>query len=297
MNGSKRLLTSIILAAGTHAAWGQEKPVHFALTKGVFRVFSAEDVIPQAQLIADKVGREIGRPVLIAKRGYELPDVIEELRSGKLHFVLGGGIDFVRLKSGKFSRGVTEKPIDVRPVAAVATPGEKTVGRYRALILVRRGSNINSMADLKGKRFAYSPLAEAGLLLVEKLVRKQGYGSLNEFFGRMRRMTVEDCCLIALQHGGADVTCVADYILGAKELLGQNAQRTMKRLDQSPLYVAWVCFYRQGNVSDKLVEQMREQLLDLHHTPEGVKLLQNCRVSRFAPVELKDLMGLEELLQ
>jgi ABC-type phosphate/phosphonate transport system substrate-binding protein len=295
-------ILALVLALLPLATDGQEsrKPIHFVLTKKVFMDDVAKDVLPQAQLAADKVGERIGQRIVVEESSDQIADLLEGLKSAQVEFVVSDGLDYVRLKLGRMGPGISLPPLNVRALAAVAMPPdpkELPTGCTRAAVITRNLANINSPQDLRGKRFVYGPRSEAdcSMVFLNSFLSQHGLGTKEQVFSSVRRLSCEDACLIALQRGSADVTCVSEIVVLAKTVVVGDMGKDIQSRWLSGPYPAYVCFYMEGAVEPHLAMRMREELLRLHESPEGRKLLEMFHVKQFVPVE-EDAFGPLELL-
>jgi ABC-type phosphate/phosphonate transport system substrate-binding protein len=294
-------IAAVLLVA---VAQADEAPVRIALTKKVFWLSEPRDVIPQAQLVGNEIGGRIDRQVIVEDRGEDIMETMEALRSGQVQFVVSDGLDFVRLKLGKLAPGVTVRPMEVRVLAVVASPPDDEQlgqGRTRALVVARNDPAIEGIADLRGKRLVYGPQSEkdCSMVFLQTLVRSQGSPQVKDFFGSARRLSCEDACLISLQRGSADVTCLPESIFLAKALVSPEISKLVRPIPGgvSEPYPGFLCFYLEGKVNEQLVHDMREELLALHRRPEGRKLMEMFHVKYFARLPEEAVHPIEEIIE
>lgn len=122
------------------------------------------------------------------------------------------------------------------------------------------------------------------MLFLDDLVRKEGFAGKEGFFASVKRLSCEDACLISMSRGSADVTCLPESMLLAKLLVTGSELKDVKSLETSAPYANYLCFYVEGQVDQPLADRIRQELLALHQTPEGAKLLQMFHVVRCGPV-------------
>jgi ABC-type phosphate/phosphonate transport system substrate-binding protein len=295
-------LIALALSGGTQPA---NEPVRIFLTKKAFPFDKPADIEPQLALIADEIGRRIGR-TLVVDTGSELESVEqvrEDLTSGVAQFVITDGLDFVQLRSGKFGAGYA--PLKVRPVAAVVWPpdneGQKPAAGYtRAVVLTRKDLGLRTFADLRHKRLVFGPRTEedSSMLFLDTLVQAEGSGRKEDFFGTSVRADCEDAALISLLNDKADATCMIEEILQAKQLVCPALDKQLNiAFRASEPFPAYTCLYLDGKVDADLVQQIRGELLILHKRATGKKLLEMFQVRRFVEVEESGFDYLEQLLK
>ena len=97
------IATAVLLAVCT-AVQAADEPVVMVLNKKVFIMNRPEDVMPQAQEVADMVGERIGRKIIMKTCSEDISSVLDDLKSGGVQFVWSDGLDFARLKLGKLAQ-------------------------------------------------------------------------------------------------------------------------------------------------------------------------------------------------
>jgi len=290
-----------ILAAAIFAP-ASEGPINFALSEKLFWHNKPEDVLPQAQLVCNEIGKRINRTLSVEAGVESIVDIRDSLTSGAVQFVFSDGLDFVRLRTGQIAPGAVAPPLKVRAIATVVSPPDERsadIGCTRATVMAKNDPGIRSFADLKGKRFVYSRRTEMdfSMLFLEELIRKQGFAKKEDFFGSVKRLSCDDACLICLERGSADATCLPEVVLLAKELVAGKTLRDLKRLEASDPYANYLCFYLEGKVEEGVAARIQQELLTLHERPEGAKLLQIFHVSRCGPVRDNATVVIEQILQ
>ena len=294
------IATAVLLAVCT-AVQAADEPVVMVLNKKVFIMNRPEDVMPQAQEVADMVGERIGRKLIMKTCSEDISSVLDDLKSGGVQFVWSDGLDFARLKLGKLAPGVVTTPLQVAILVASTAPvdirGQKP-GFSRTVVLVRNDPKITSIADLKGKRLVYGRLSEmdCSMLFLENALHDQGVAKKEGFFGNVRRLSCEDACLISLQRGSADVTCMVEDTFFGKTTVAPSLANDFKVLQGSEFYPAYVCFYLKDKVPADLVEKMRAQLMELHQTTKGRMLMDIFTVRQFVAMPEDSMKPVEKLL-
>lgn len=128
--------------------------------------------------------------------------VIEALRAKKLDVAL----------LGPFSYVLANAIADVDPIAIPETQKQGSV--YHAVIIARKDRNIRSLADLKGRTFAFvDPSSTSGHLFPKTAMLRAGLNpdaDLRAIFAGSH-----DAAAIAVQNGKVDAGAVADGLLDA----------------------------------------------------------------------------------
>lgn len=128
--------------------------------------------------------------------------VIEALRAKKLEVALLGPFSYVLAAS------ITE----VDPIAVPET--QRQGASYRALIIARKDRNIRSLADLKGKTFAFvDPSSTSGHLFPKSAMLRAGLNPDTDL--RAIFAGSHDASVLAVQNGKVDAAAVADSLFQA----------------------------------------------------------------------------------
>jgi phosphonate transport system substrate-binding protein len=136
--------------------------------------------------------------------------VIEALRSKKLDVAYLGPFSYVLASS-------------VANVEAFAVAETKKTGQssYKSLILARKDSGLRTVADLKGKNFAFvDPSSASGHLFPKAGLQQQGIEP-DQLFGRVIFSGSHDASILAVANKKVDAAAVADRILASAIAKGQ----------------------------------------------------------------------------
>lgn len=243
-----------------------------ALRFSVAALRSPEGTYSAYGRVFQRMGQKMGRKVeLIQRRTYR--EVNDLLLSGQVDaaFVCTGG--YVDLE--RRARGAVEI------LAAPVVNGRMT---YRSLTIVPVGSSAQSLADLAGKRFAFTdPLSFTGYLVVAARVRSMG-SQPERFFSRTLFTQGHDRSTKAVAGGLVDGAAVDNHVFD--ELMRQNPAlaRQVRVIDVSPEYgIPPVVALTSLSVETR--SRIRGALLSLETDGEAVPLLRNLHVERFAVPE------------
>lgn len=127
--------------------------------------------------------------------------VIEAMRAKKLDIAFYGPFSYV----------LAVQVADAEAFAIAPLP--KAGSTYRSQIIARKDHGIASLADLKGKTFAFvDPASTSGYLFPKAGLLKAGYDP-DTFFGRVIFSGGHDAGAIAVQNGKVDAAAIADGLL------------------------------------------------------------------------------------
>jgi len=184
--------------------------------------------------------------------------VIEALRSKRLD------IAFL----GPFSYVLASSLADVEAFA-VAEPAKQGT-TYRAYIIVRKDRGIHSLADLKGKTFAFvDPSSTSGHLFPKAALLEAGFDP-EKHLGRVVFSGGHDASAIAVQNGKVDAAAIADGLFDAAVARG-----LVKRED---IDIVWTSaaipgspFVMRRDLPADQRKRIRDAFLTMHDIPWGSK--------------------------
>ena len=173
------------------------------LTVGLIPSEDSRAMIANSQAMMDMLSKSLGMPVkpFVAA---DYNGVIEALRSKRLDVAYLGPFSYVM--------GTT-----VAPIEAFAVAETKKAGRtyYHSLIVARKDSGIKTVADLKGKTFAFvDPTSTSGHLFPKAGLIKAGFDP-DKDFGRVIFSGSHDSNAVAVENKKVDAVAIADRILDA----------------------------------------------------------------------------------
>jgi len=189
-------------AGGARAADG-------ALTVGLIPSEDSRAMIANSQAMMDMLSRSLGMPVkpFVAA---DYNGVIEALRSRRLDVAYLGPFSYVLGAS-------------VANIEAFAVAETKKAGRtnYHSLIVAHKDSGIRTLADLKGRSFAFvDPTSTSGHLFPKAGLLKAGFDP-DKAFGRVIFSGSHDSNAVAVQNRKIDAVAIADRILDSAIAKGQ----------------------------------------------------------------------------
>ncbi|MCG0239267.1 MAG: phosphate/phosphite/phosphonate ABC transporter substrate-binding protein [Firmicutes bacterium] len=177
----------------------------------------------------------------------------------------------------------------------------KTVRRgsvtYNAQIVVRADSGIKSLADLRGKRFAFvDPASTSGYLYpVYYLMKNAGLKTVDEFFSEIQFLTSHDNVIKAVYNG--------DFDAGATfEDARTRVEKELPDVMEKVVVLAKVegipndtISVRQG-LPAELVAKIKDAFLKYAQTEEGKQVLFDLyQIDGFAEAKHEDYQPIEEV--
>ncbi len=199
----KLLASAPILLGAPLTAFVPRARAADVLTVGLIPSEDSRAMIANSQVMMDQLAKALGMPVkpFVAA---DYNGVIEALRSKRLDVAYLGPFSYVL--------GAT-----VAPIEAFAVAETKKAGRtfYHSLIVAHKDSGIKTVADLKGKNFAFvDPSSTSGHLFPKAGLMKLGFNTEKDF-GRVIFSGSHDSNAVAVQNRKIDAVAIADRILDA----------------------------------------------------------------------------------
>lgn len=150
---------------------------------------------------------------------------------------------------------------------------------FRGIILIRKDSGINKIQDLKGKSIAYpAQTALAGTMLPQFYLHTHGL-DVNLDVDNRYVGSQESAILNVLRgHTVAAATWPLPWRAFCKEYPDLASQLEIKWQTSPLLNSSWVA---RKNLPSGIVEQFKTQLLSLHESAEGRRIMTRLPISRF----------------
>jgi phosphonate transport system substrate-binding protein len=169
----------------------------------------------------------------------------------------------------------------------------KTV--YYSELIVPADSPAQSMADLKGKSFAFTdPMSFSGRVYPTYLVKELGE-TPETFFGNIFFTYSHDRAIASVAAGIADGAAVdslvLDYLLHQDPALGQR----IKVIERSPAF-GIPPVVAPPDLPPQQKAQLQEILLTMHEDPVGQEILNTIGIDRFVPIEDQAYGGARQLI-
>ncbi len=224
MNGRQRplaaavgIISLIVVACGGPAA-PQEEAAKAELLMAFVPSSQAQQVTTNARPIADFISKEVGVPVKVqVPTSYAA--VVEGLTSNNIDIAWVGALAYVAAhqKSGAEPMTKSDRCPPKTLVPNQPTPCQP-IHTYPSIIITRTDSGINTVADLKGKKFAFGDPDSTSSNLWPRYFLKQNGVDPDRDFGRATNITSQTSIVAAVYNKTVD----AGAMFGDARL---NAQR------------------------------------------------------------------------
>ena len=206
--------------------------------------------------------------------------VVESLATGKIDLAWLGGFTYVQ---AKIRTNGTANPIVQRAEDAVFT------SRF-----VTADPNIKTLADLKGKTFAFgSPSSTSGSLMPRFFIQQAGINPEKDF-KNVAYSGAHDATVAFVAAGKADAgvlnTSVWDKLVETKKV----DPAKVRVFATTPEYFDYNWTVR-GDLDPAITKKLTEAFLKLDASkPEDKAIMDLQRASKFIPTEPKNYIGIEE---
>ncbi|TXD89739.1 phosphonate ABC transporter substrate-binding protein [Mitsuaria sp. TWR114] len=183
-----------------------------ALTIGLIPAEDSQAMIESSRQVLDALQQQLGMPVkpFVAT---DYNGVIEALRAKKLDVAYLGPFSYVLASS------VAE--VEAFSVAVTKKAGQSA---YRSVILARKDSGLRSVAELKGRNFAFvDPSSASGHLFPKAGLQQTGLDP-ETYFGRVVFSGSHDASILAVANRKVDAAAVADRIFNSAVAKGTVKQ-------------------------------------------------------------------------
>jgi len=242
---------------------------------------SDEKVIAQYKAFADYLNKFTGikwyiEPVIDAG------SFIEQIENKKIKAAFAGSAAGYRII--KNNLGV--------PVAR----GEKNgISAYYSYIIARKDSGIDSIDDLKNKRFAYTDInMTSGYIFPAYLLKTKGY-DVDTFFAASSFLGTTEKVLDGVISGNFDGGAIKDLDLSAEIEKNPGIENNIKIIAQGGPYPSNT-FMLSVDFDKKTVNNIQTLLLNMNDSKEGEALLETMNIDRFIKSDNRDFNEVEKIM-
>lgn len=240
------------------------------LRVAVGAVTSPQGTVESYAPLLDYLERKLDRPVeLVQRRTYaEVNDLVKT-----------GYVDVALVCTSAYVAG--KRDFDMQLLLAPEVDGETV---YYSFLIVPATSAARSMADLRGKVFAFTdPMSNTGHNYPVHLVKQLGE-TAESFFARTFFTYSHDDAIRAVASGLADGAAVDSLVYDyAIEREPELAQRTKIIGRSEPFGIPPVVASPQAR--PQIVAEVRDLLIGMAADPEGQQVLNGLNIDRFVTVE------------
>jgi phosphonate transport system substrate-binding protein len=187
---------------------------------------------------------------------------------------------------GSFTGALAISQLGVIPLARpINMDGTST---YFAHIFVKKNSNINTVADMKGKTLALVERATtAGYIFPLAWLKQQGVDNVNTYFSDHFFTGSHDGAIDAVLNSKADIGAAKNTIYDRMRESHPRIDKELVILASSPRVPSNGLCVRK-NLAQQYKEQLKDLLLNLHQGPQGIEVLKKLGAKRFVETSRED---------
>ena len=194
---------------------------------------------------------------------------------------------------GSFTGALAISQLGVIPLARpINMDGTST---YYGHIFVRKGSNIKTAADMKGKTLALVERATtAGYVFPLAWLKRQGVEDINTYFSDHFFAGSHDATIDAVLNNEADVGAAKNTIYERMQRLHPRIDKELVILASSPRVPSnGLCV--RADLAEKYKKQLKNLLLNLHQDKKGIEVLEKLGAQRFVATGKEDYQPVLDL--
>src|SRR5512133_404685 len=218
------------------------------------------------------VGRKLGRQVeMVQFSTYDEMDTALERRD----------LDYAFICSGPYVRDHAKFGVEL-----LAAPQSHGKPYYYAYVIVPAASPARTLADLRGKRFAFTDAkSNTGRLVPAYLVQREFGVRPESWFSSVRYLGSHDAAIDAVNDRTVDGASVDSLIFDYVAARHPGRVKNVRILVKSPPFgIPPVVANRRADPAVR--QRVRDALLSMHSDPEGRRILDGIMVDRFiVPVD------------
>lgn len=275
---------ALVVSCGGAGTGGGAEPEKKEIVMGFVPSRDVNQIQASADKIAEYLTKETGYKV-ISKTLTSYAAVSEGMTSKLIDIGWGGPYDYVRtnIQNGAY------------PITASVRRGIKG---YKAFVIARADSGINSLKDFKGKTFAFGDTLSASSNLYPKWgMQKEGLDPEKDV--RSQRISNQSSIAIAVYQGQVDGGAIYDDARTNKEVAEKfpDILTKTKIVWTSPLIPADPQFVRK-DLNKSNVQKLQAAMLKLGRDPEGQQWLKDLfTIDSLAEANDSDYNELREVIR
>jgi phosphonate transport system substrate-binding protein len=279
------LLVSSVLAPKVVAKSGSgTEQIRIGFSGKSFVNIPKQDMKVTVSILSKKIAGKIFRTV--ESRIYDTTAEIEtDMKLKKLDVLAITPDEFFYLK--------TRVPLEPAVITMIGNRPE-----VELLILVRKDSGFNRIADLKGKTIALpSWTAQYGAVYhtwIETLIMKEGTNSIDNYFLSFKETNTASKAIMPVFFRKIDACVVTRQALEITSELNPQISKDMKIIAQSDRMAGGLVVFRK-DFPEASKQKTRQMLLDMHKESEGRQMLTLFRLNRLVPFHPEYMKTIEAL--
>ncbi|RJR18535.1 MAG: phosphate/phosphite/phosphonate ABC transporter substrate-binding protein [Nitrospiraceae bacterium] len=190
---------------------------------------------------------------------------------------------------GSFTYTLARAKLGVEPVAR--PENEEGISTYYGVIFVRKDSGIKSVADMKGRTFAFVDRATtAGYLLPIAFFKDNGISDYRTFLKEAYFTGTHEDAIFDVLNKKADIGAAKNTVYYEMARTNSRIEDELTILTRSPDVPQNSLALRNG-IDSSVKKMLKETLLNMHDDEEGRKVLKKFNARRFVETKDSDYKG------
>ncbi len=268
-----RVLLLLAFSTCSQAAENSDRQLIF----GVHPYLHPSILVERFTPLTEYLGKQLDKKILI-RVGKNYHDHIEAIEQGKVDFAFMGPSLFIKL---------TQQNDQFKALGRLSFSGRNS---FRGAIIARQNSSLQSLTDLKGKRFAFGdPESTLSSLLPIRMLNDAG----------IQLDDLSTYSNLKNHHNVALAVLLGKYDAGGvkEEIFNEYKSRGLKVLQWS-IDIPTHLFVAREGLPDKEINALKKLLQNLHNHPEANNILQNIKKGTTAiiPAKLEEYAELRKLI-
>jgi phosphonate transport system substrate-binding protein len=280
----------LLLAPAAHSAEpnsGREPEVfQVGFTKASFRNVNQNDAAAAFRVFSDAIGRRFGNLIKSETRVFDdTPTFEAAIKGGSMKLMIMDAWQFLSMDIHQL----------VKPVFVVSENGK--VGR-KYLILTRRGSGLQTLADLRGKSIVQVEAASGhvGKHWLNTLLLANGFGSQETFFNGVEVVGKPSAAVLPVFFGKKPACFVDEPSFETMRELNPQVGRDLQVVAVSERFADIIlCLSNSGWAAEKSKADTMTALSELHLEPAGQQILILFKIDKLVPFEEQQLDTVKKL--
>lgn len=270
------VIVSLMVITGMSAADDRQ---HQPLRMGLPPMDNAVKTVKKWQPLTEYLAKKLNRPIEIEIEP-DYQSIVKRMSRAEVHIGLMGSFIYVQT----YAKG------NFVPLVRRVMNGSSS---YSGIIVVRKDSNIQSLAGLRGKSFAFTDKnSTTGYALPVVHLKKSGFGSPNDFFSNVIFTGNHDSALLAVSFGAA-----AGAAVTTTRFTPENTHFDQLKIIWESEKIPLGPFVAVKEMGASTIAELRRAFFDLGSSLETRELLRNCGVDRFEPADNRDYVKVRAILK
>ena len=276
------LAASSVLAQPTNLV---RRPLHVVFTRSTFRNVNPSDAEAAFRVFSQSVMRQQGYDLDTSTRMFDSGAECEaEVKKGLVTLLIIDALEYLSM--------------DVPDMEPAFVHYEQGVVLKEYLLLTRRGSELKTLADLRGKDIVIleSKSGHLSMAWLEVLLLEQGLGTPDTFFKKVEMANKPSMTALPVFFGNKSA-CIVDRLSFQTmvELNPQVGSNLVSLAVSAPYLDSITCVTRSGYPTERSRQHLMQSLRDLHIEPAGRQILMMFKVDQLVPFKEEYLEGVRNL--